>query len=88
MTNNPKIIVYGPQGCGKTTEAECLARHFGCIEVMDDWKGEDCLPPGGLVLTCADTFAVPDGWRSVAFEDAMAEISGCTKFAGWRSDPA
>lgn len=29
------VIVYGPQGCGKTRNADILARFFGCSKVVD-----------------------------------------------------
>ena len=29
------LIVYGPQGCGKTTHAEKLRKHFGLDSVFD-----------------------------------------------------
>lgn len=29
------IIIYGPQGCGKSRHAEALARHFGCRHIVD-----------------------------------------------------
>lgn len=30
------IIIYGPQGCGKTLHAERLRKHFKMDEVCDD----------------------------------------------------
>lgn len=30
------IIIYGPQGCGKTSHAERFRRHFKMDEVCDD----------------------------------------------------
>ncbi len=30
------VIVYGPQGCGKTTHAHELAGHFGVTNIVDD----------------------------------------------------
>lgn len=30
------IIIYGPQGCGKTKNAEKLRRFFGMDEIVDD----------------------------------------------------
>ena len=30
------VIVYGPQGCGKSTHAELLREHFGMQRVVDD----------------------------------------------------
>lgn len=46
------VIIYGPQGCGKTTHAEKLARHFGKQQVIeaDDWR-QPTFPDDALVLT-------------------------------------
>ena len=30
------IVVYGPKGCGKTTNAERLREKFGCFGVLDE----------------------------------------------------
>ena len=30
------IIIYGPQGCGKTFNSELLRKYFGCDSVVDD----------------------------------------------------
>lgn len=32
------VIVYGPQGCGKTSNAEALMKQFGCRSIEDDWS--------------------------------------------------
>jgi len=48
---NRTVIVYGPQGCGKTNASDRLMRHFGCTELVDDWDGESPLPDGALALT-------------------------------------
>lgn len=29
------VIVYGPQGCGKTLNAEKLRKYFGCTSVVE-----------------------------------------------------
>lgn len=34
---NKSIIVYGPQGCGKTRYAERMRKHFGLSSVVDDF---------------------------------------------------
>ncbi len=63
------VIVYGPQGCGKTRNAEALRIHFGLATVCeaDDWKAQ---PP----LTDAPP---PDEVRrKLSFEEAMARLQG------------
>lgn len=53
------VIVYGPQGCGKTRNAERLARFFGCTQVVDIDKLGDLKAAGkvdgiGLFLKIDD----------------------------------
>jgi cytidylate kinase len=31
-------IIYGPQGCGKTTNAEKLAKHLGLSNILDEFR--------------------------------------------------
>lgn len=45
------VIVYGPQGCGKTCHKEALARHFGANLIIDEWNGSDPLPENSMALT-------------------------------------
>lgn len=33
------IVIVGPQGCGKTCNAELLKGMFGCESVLDNWSG-------------------------------------------------
>lgn len=35
MGTKPSVIVYGPPGCGKTTNKDRLKRHFGLGSVLD-----------------------------------------------------
>jgi replication-associated recombination protein RarA len=60
-TRNPRnsrqqdrgIVVYGPQGCGKTTHAAALARHYGKTRIVDDWTPSRPVPADTLALTNA-----------------------------------
>lgn len=46
------VVVRGPQGCGKTTNAEAIARHLNLEKVIDGWGGLTDVPTfGALVLT-------------------------------------
>jgi tRNA A37 N6-isopentenylltransferase MiaA len=46
------VIVCGPKGCGKTTHAEQLRKHFGLTSIVDDWDGSHPYPTfDALVLT-------------------------------------
>lgn len=52
------VIIYGPQGCGKTTHAKALAKHLGLNHIIDDgedengnpWHLGDPVPEDTLVL--------------------------------------
>ena len=72
------VVIYGPQGCGKTRNAQALAAHFGCSRIVDDWDGQSKIEDGCLVLISSIVFgfkapALPVGCRFVAFSKAMAE---------------
>lgn len=77
------IIVYGPQGCGKTKHAEALRAHFNCDAVVDEaeWpKGQRELAKfkagNDLLLITADEVPAKLGTenrRIYSFEDAAAE---------------
>jgi hypothetical protein len=64
------LVIYGPQGCGKTRNALRLAAHFGLSHIIDEWQPGDLLPPDTLALTSAES--VPGG---IAFPAAMAELN-------------
>lgn len=60
------VVVYGPQGCGKTRNAERLRKHFGKRSVIDDWTPGDPLPDDCLALTNH-----PGAANAIAFDTAM-----------------
>jgi hypothetical protein len=70
------IIVYGPQGCGKTLVAPALRRCFGCRSIVDDWDGEGPLPPESLVLTNlpVDAIGFPADAIVIPFFGALAQL--------------
>ena len=63
------IVVYGPQGCGKTTNAGAIARAYGLASIADDWAPGKPLPANALALT-----HVPGAPGAIAFEDAMRRV--------------
>jgi MoxR-like ATPase len=72
------VVIHGPQGCGKTRNAQALAAHFGCSRIVDDWNGQSKIEEGSLVLINSMVFrikasALPVGRRFVPFSKAMAE---------------
>lgn len=47
-------IVFGPQGCGKTTNAQAIASALGLEKIVDNWQPDMAVPPDALVLTHHD----------------------------------
>ena len=51
------LVIHGPPGSGKTTNAERLKRAFGRTRILDDWAprirshAKSGVLPGDLVLT-------------------------------------
>lgn len=67
------VIVYGPQGCGKSLNAEKLRKGFGLDRVIDDWDGRERLPRHGALVLTHDIQAM-NGVRNAeryTFEAAM-----------------
>jgi hypothetical protein len=71
------VIVYGPQGCGKSKNAEVMMAHFGLKHLIDNgedgsgnsWSPGDPIPEDTLVLTFA-----PDLEGALSFDDVMAAM--------------
>jgi shikimate kinase len=63
------IIVYGPQGSGKSQEAgEKIAKYFGLSHVDTDWHKCKDLPEDTMAFTCFPVEGALD------FHMVMAEI--------------
>lgn len=45
------VIVYGPQGCGKTNNKDILLKHFNLDRCVDEFKQSDILEENTLYLT-------------------------------------
>lgn len=69
------IVVYGPQGCGKSANAGLLAKHFGKTRIVegDDWQPGEPLPGDTLVTTNRPPELLK-GYRTVEFFSAMQAI--------------
>ncbi|SFI74696.1 hypothetical protein [Nitrosomonas sp. Nm34] len=59
-------IIYGPQGCGKTRNAEKLAKYFGLSNILDKFGPGQELPEDTLALT-----HVPDMEGALNYDDVM-----------------
>lgn len=68
------IIVYGPQGCGKSLNGEALCRHFKCDRVVeaeefpDTWGGSLYAPNNTRRLTDANWLFLTSEPPPVAWE--------------------
>ncbi len=71
------IIVYGPQGCGKTRNAEKIRAALGCkcvIEGEDLVAGRAFPTSGALILTNDPHFIAPLGVHRLPFAQAMRQV--------------
>lgn len=76
---NKSQIVFGPAGCGKSTRAKAIARHYGLTAIVDDWRGA---PPFNrfdtLYLTSLSLSDLqrlfPEHRRVVAFASLPADV--------------
>ncbi len=68
------IIVHGPQGCGKSKNAQAIATHFGCVSIVEEWDGRFPLPQNTLVLTNAAPASLT-GPQVLSFDGAF-RLSG------------
>ena len=70
MTN--AIVIYGPQGCGKTMNAPRIAKHFGLTQILEDEgsRSQGQFPEDTLVLTNNSAVA-----GALDFFQVMAQIN-------------
>lgn len=73
-----RIIIHGPQGCGKSHGAEALAAYFDCSAIIDDWNGRTPIPANALVLTSLEEIPVKSlsDVRVMSFDEAIGQIVG------------
>lgn len=67
------IVIFGPQGCGKTRNAKKLASYFGLTQIVDaDDEGISELRGSALILT--NGYAkIPPRFRRISYESAMRQ---------------
>lgn len=65
------VVVYGPAGCGKTHNAEVIARALGLTVVVDWWEGRRpvSLPETGVLALTTSQPSTPH--RAMSYVDAM-----------------
>ena len=76
----PSIVIHGPQGCGKTRNAEALRLHYGLNRIVEaDERPQQMLPAtGALVLPCRVSVMHAAGLELVSFDVAMQEMRGAS----------
>ena len=67
MHSSP-IIVFGPPGCGKTTNRQVLMEKYNCTQVIEDWDKDDNVLDNTLILTDMNP---PFIYPSIEFKIAM-----------------
>lgn len=74
--NGKSWLVHGPQGCGKTRNAQAIAKALGLIEIVDDWHPGMPVPKTkALVLTNETGPFEPFSRRVLSFDQAMSLVA-------------
>lgn len=81
VPNGKSWLVYGPEGCGKTTNAQAIADALGLTEIVDDWQPGDPAPiTKALVLTNHLGPDFPPFYRrALSYEQAMSLVAAKAK---------
>jgi ABC-type thiamine transport system ATPase subunit len=53
---NKSVVVYGPLGCGKSTNANRIAAALGLTTIVDDYRFNRRKPPAaeGVLMLCVE----------------------------------
>lgn len=81
VPNGKSWLVYGPERCGKTTNAQAIAAALGLTEIVDDWQPGDPAPiTKALVLTNHLGPDFPPFYRrALSYEQAMSLVAAKAK---------
>lgn len=79
----PSVIVYGPPGCGKTTNKDRIKRHFGLGQVLD-FGSLGTLRPSAHhlvdhLILCIDPYELPGAFlplKEHVYADVMRAMKG------------
>ena len=77
MSAVPSVVVYGPMGCGKSRNAQRIAKALKLSTIVDDWSlgsGDAWPRTGALLLT---NTRPPDWFRYpvVSYDEAMQQVA-------------
>ncbi|WP_234035864.1 hypothetical protein [Ectopseudomonas mendocina] len=76
LTNGKSWLVHGPEGCGKTKNAQAIAAALGLTEIVDDWQpGQPVPATKALVLTNHEGPHQPFTRRILTFAQAMQLVA-------------
>lgn len=79
LTNGKSWLVYGPEGCGKTTNAQAIADALGLTEIVDGWLPGDPVPPRKALLLSTEAPDFPTHKRVLTFDQAMSLVAAKAK---------
>lgn len=79
ITNGKSWLVYGPQGCGKTTNAQAIAAALGLTEVVDDWLPGDPVPTTKALVLSTEGPCTPFTRRVLRYDQAMTLVASKAK---------
>jgi len=74
-TRHKSVLVYGPQGCGKTRNSKAIAKALGLTTIIDSFEmGNQPWPRNGALLltSCIPPERFP--CRAMSFEQAMNRV--------------
>lgn len=74
--NGKSWLVYGPEGCGKTTNARAIADALGLTDILDTWQPNDRVPTTKTLVLTTATPPFPQFIRRVlSFDQAMSLVA-------------
>lgn len=80
-TENKSIVLFGPKGCGKTTNSKAIAKAYGLTTIVEAdqllqrRRARRNIPPVGFLLICEEP---PEhtSFRKVSFYEAKFVAKG------------
>lgn len=79
IANGKSWLVYGPEGCGKTKNAQAIAAALGLTEIVDGWLPGDPVPPRKALLLSTEAPDFPTHKRVLTFDQAMSLVAAKAK---------